>query len=466
VPSILRPLPSTPRLDEVAVFDALERVLPRATLRAVLVERRARAPRCRKLPAELALLLAVSMALYPHEALERVLGKLLRGLRLLCLHRRASPFEAATKGAICQARYRLGARPLARLFRQVCRPLATPSTPGAFLFDLRTMALDSTLEALPDTPANARAFGRPANQHGAVGFPLVRGVYLLECGTHAVVDAGFWPAAVSEHRGARRLLRSITPGMLVLWDCGLHSAELITAVHQRGAHVLSRVPSGVRLPVAEPLADGSYLAWLTTGKDWARRRHRRRLVRVVAYTLTDPARPGTGQRHRLLTTLLDPSQAPATDLVVGYHARWEIEVSLDEQATHLRQARPRLRSHKPLGVLQELYGLLLAHYAVRATMAEAAAEADLDPRRLSFVHAVQLITDALPEFQLVAPAVHPALYARLLADLRRHQLPPRADRQNPRVLRFRRRKYPPKRPAHTPWPQPTKPFRQAIQLLI
>jgi hypothetical protein len=466
VPDIIRDLAPTARLGDLAVFDALERVLPRATLRAVLADLGAAERRCRKLPAELTVLLAISAALFPREALDRVLVKLLRGVRLLGLLAPAAPFAAATKGAICQARYHLGARPLAVLFRRLCRPLATSATPGAYLFGLRAMALDSTLEAVPDTPANARAFGRPRNQHGPVGFPLVRGVYLVECGTHAVIDAGFWPYAPSEHRGARRLLRSITPGMLVLWDGGLHSADLLVAVRARGAHVLSRLPSGVRLPVAEPLPDGSYLAWLTSGQDWQRHRQARLLVRVVAYTLTDPARPGYSERHRLVTTLLDPRAAPTLDLVVGYHERWEIELAIDEQDTHLRQAQPRLRSQKPLGVLQELYGLLLAHYAVRAVMAEAAAAVDLDPRRLSFVYAVQLITDALPEFQLVAPECHDALYARLLADLRRHQLPPRANRQNPRVLRFRRRKYPPKRPHHTPWPQPTKPFRHAIQLLI
>jgi hypothetical protein len=465
---MVRPLPARVRLSDVALFDALERVVPRAAVRGVLAALDLGERRCRKLPAELTLLLAVGAACFPREALERVLAKLLRGVRLLGLEQPGSPFEAATKGAICQARYRLGARPLAVLFHRVCRPLATPATPGAFLFGLRLMALDSTLETVPDTPANARAFGRPTNQHGAAGFPVVRGVYLVECGTHAIVDAGFWPYAPSEHRGARRLLRSITAGLLVLWDCGLHSAELIVGVRARGAHVLGRVPSGVRLPVAEPLPDGSSLAWLTSGQDWQRRRQARLLVRVVEYTLTDPNRPGYGERHRLLTTLLDPRQAPAQDLVVGYHQRWEIEATIDEQDTHLRQAQPRLRSQKPVGVLQELYGLLLAHYAIRAVMAEAAAGAEppLDPRRLSFVHAVQRVTDALPEFQLLDPAAHAALYARLLADLRRHQLPPRTDRQNPRVLRYRYRKYPPKRPAHTPWPQPTKPFRQAIQLRI
>lgn len=463
---MLRDLPARPRLADVACFEALERVLPRATVRAVLTDLGAWEQRSRKLPAELTLLLAVSMALFPQEALDRVLRKLLRGVRLLGLLRPTAAFEAATKGAICQARYQLGARPLAVLFHRVCRPLATPATPGAFLFGLRALALDGTTEAVPDTPANARAFGRPTNQHGAAGFPCVRGVYLVECGTHAIVDAGFWPYATSEHRGARRLLRSITAGMLVLWDCGLHSAEAIVAVHQRGAHVLGRVPSGVRLPLHERLADGSYLAWLTTGRDWQRPRRERLLVRVVEYTLTDPQRPGFGERHRLVTTLLDPIQAPALDLVVGYHERWEIELTIDELDTHLLQARPRLRSLKPVGILQELYGLLLAHYAIRALLAEAAAEATLDPRRLSFVHAVQLISDAIPEFQLVAPAAHPALYARLLADLRRHYLPPRADRLNPRVLRFRRRKYPPKRPEHTPWPQPTMSFPDAIQFLI
>jgi hypothetical protein len=459
---MVRQLAPTTKLSDESVLDALATAIPQDTVRRVISALGVGRQRCRKLPAELSLLLPLGMALFPREAIERVAGKLLAGLRFIWPEPELQP---ATKSALCQARYQLGARPLAHLFRRVCRPLATPETPGAFQFGLRLVALDSTTDDVPDTPANRRYFGGPANQHGPASFPQVRGVYLVECGTHALLDAGFWPYGVGERVGGRRLLRSVGPDMLVLWDMGFHSADLIDATVARGAHVLGRVPRYVRLPVHQRLADGSYLCWLSTGKDWQRARQERLLVRVVEYTLTDPNRPGYGERHRLLTTLRDPAQAPALDLVCAYHERWEVELVIDEHKTHLRRLQRPLRSQKPVGVLQELYGLLVAHLAIRTVMAEAAAQVQLDPRRLSFVQAVQLVGDALAEFQMVVPAQRPRLYQRLLTDLQRHPLPPRPNRMNPRVVKHRRAKYPPKRPHHRHWPQPTRGFREAVAVL-
>jgi hypothetical protein len=359
------------------------------------------------------------------------------------------------------------------LFHQVCHPLATPATPGAFAVGLRLVALDGTVENVPDTAANDRAFGRGRNQHQPTAFPQVRGVYLAECGTLAIVDAGFWPIGVSEHVGAHRLVRSVQPDMLVLTDCGLYSDALAARIRAQGAHILARVPAGAKLAPDTILADGTTLTWWRPADRGKGRRARHATqavrVRVVTYTLTDPARPGCGVRHRLVTTLLDPLVAPARELILTYHERWEIELCIDEVDTDQRQRAP-LRSQTPLGVLQELYGLLVAHYAVRATMhaAALAAGADhqvLDPRRLSFTEAVRLIVEALPLFQVVAPAHHPRLYARLLADLRRHRLPPRRRRAYPRVCRRRRSRYPPKRDHHRHPLQPALPFAEVIMLI-
>lgn len=460
---MVRQVPPGAKLADEDLLDALAVAIPPQVVRQVVADLGVGRVRCRKLPAELTMVLAVAMHLFPCEALGRVLSKVLQGVRFVWPD--PAP-EAATKGAICQARYQLGARPLAVLFRRLCRPLATEATPGAFRFGLRLVALDGTLEDVPDTPANRRSFGGPSNQRGVGSFPQVRGVYLIECATHAILDAGFWPYRIGERTGAWRLLRSIGVGMLLLWDMGFHSADLIAAVRARGAHVLGRVPSYVRLPVHQRLADGSYLCWLSTGKDWQRARQERLLVRVIEYTLTDPTRPGAGQRHRLLTTLLDPTQASALDLVCTYHERWEVELVIDELDTHQRLAQQPLRSQKPVGVLQELYGLLIAHFAIRALMVEAAAPLGLAPRRLSFVHAVQIVCDALAEFQMIAPSQRPGLYQRLLSDIQRHRLPERVNRLNPRVRKRRRSKYPPKRPLHRCWPQPAQPFAEAVAVLI
>ncbi len=458
----IRTLPPTVKLREVQVLEVLASIIPQDAICAASRQASRPSRRCRKLPAELSLLLVVAMNLFTHQALHRVLAKLLQGLRFIWPD---PTFRSASKGAICRARYRLGPRPLVALFHRVCQPLATANTPGAFLFGLRLMALDGTVEVLPDSASNAHYFGRARNQYGEGSFPQVRGLYLIECGTHAVVDAGFWPYRTSEQRMAQRLLRSIEAGMLVLWDCGLHSARLVEQVCERGAQVLGRVPASVRLPIEERLADGTYLSTLTTGKDWLRRRQGHARARVLEYTLDDDNRPGAGERHRLLTTLLDPEQAPALALIEAYHERWEAEVVLDEQDTHQRLSQQPLRSQRPVGVIQELYGLLLAHYVLRALMVEAATGQELDPRRLSFVHTVTLVCDAIAEFQMVHPSQRKALYERLLADIGSQRLPPRGNRLNPRVLKRKRRRYRPKLPCHQHWPQPAKPFLDAIVIL-
>ncbi|MGQ9586743.1 MAG: IS4 family transposase, partial [Anaerolineae bacterium] len=418
--------------------------------------------RKRKLPAELTLLLTVAMNLFTHYALEEVLRKLLKGLRFLWPE---PDIATASKGAISMARYRLGAAPLVELFHRVCKPMATEQTPGAFLFGLRLMAFDGTNEDLPDTPANARVFGRPGGNRGDGAFPQAKGFYLTECGTHAIVDAGFWPCRTGEDSCARRLLRSVTEGMLLIWDSGLHSFDLAQATLARGAHFLGRVPGNVKFQPLWRQSDGSYLAYIYPSEYKRRKAGEHLLVRVIEYTLTDPALPGHGQSYRLMTSLLDSDQCPATELACAYHERWEIELVVDETDTHQRPVRQPLRSKKPVGVIQELYGLLIAHYVVRHTMHEAALQARLDPDRLSFTRALSLICDAIPEFQMTVPEQHPALYRRLLTDIARHRLPERDNRTNPRVVKRKMSNFRLKRPEHQHWPQPSIPFREAVAVV-
>ena len=167
----------------------------------------------------------------------------------------------------------------------------------------------------------------------------------------------------------------------------------------------------------------------------------------------------------MVTTLLDAQEAPALDLICAYHERWEIELTIDEIDTHQRLVQHPLRSQKPIGVLQELYSLLLAHYAVRAIMAEAAAQAGLAPTRLSFVQAVELIRVALDDFHLVAPHQHPRLYQRLLRDIAACRLPERAARTNPRVVKRKMSKFKLKRGAPPPASQHLSAFQTAIHIL-
>jgi hypothetical protein len=328
------------------------------------------------------------------------------------------------------------------------------------------MAIDGTVEDAPDTPQNAKVFGRQHGSRGDSAFPQVRGVYLVECGTHAVVDAGFWPYATCERVGAFRLLRSVVPGTLVMWDRGLHDFDMFVGVRQRGGQVLSRLPSFVNPQRVRTLADGSYLADLRPS-DYQRRKAGERLrVRIIEYTITDPTLPGYGERHRLVTTLLDAETCPALDLACAYHERWEIELVIDEVDTHQRLAGRPLRSLKPVGVIQELYGLLIAHYAVRFLMHEAALQAGVDPDRVSFIHTLHVLHDAIPEFQMTSPDQHAQLFERLLRDVAANLLPERRLRTNPRVVKRKMSNFHLKRPEHCQWPQPTsRAFRQAVAVI-
>jgi hypothetical protein len=437
--SIVRQPASPHSLSDEPVLIALEQVLPHALIQEVVAVHLPPSRRCRRLPAELTVLLVIAMNLFAADALDVVLAKLLVAVRLRWPKGSVLP---ATKGAISQARTRLGIAPIHDLFHRVCRPLATAATPGAFAFGLRLVALDSSTELVPDTPANDRAFGRHAGQHGKGAFPQVLATYLLECGTHAFLDVCFGPCHSSAPAAARRLLRSVTSEMLLLVDSGLCAVALVEGAVQRGAHVVGRIGSTLLLEPDAGLSDGSYLARVYAAPP-SRRKHGDPflVVRVVVYTLTDPTRPGYGETHRLLTTLLDPVAYPARDLVHLYHERWEIELAIDELDTHQRPVQRPLRSKTPQGVIQELYGLLLAHYLIRALMVEAAAQGGIDPDRLSFVRSLALLITIIPFAPVLDAPTRMALHQQLLDDLVRVPLPPRDCRSNPRVVKRKTSKF-------------------------
>jgi len=187
-------------------------------------------------------------------------------------------------------------------------------------------------------------------------------------------------------------------------------------------------------------------------------------VRLIRYTLDDPQRPGHRLEHRLVTSLIDPRSAPAREVVVAYHRRWEVESALDELKTHQRPTRP-LRSRKPLGVVQEIYGLLVAHYLLRAAMVRAAPAAT-SPLHLSFVGTLRLIRDLLPLASLWGKRARQRLHRRALLALAGQGLPRRAERSNPRVVKQKMANFRVKTAQHQRWPQPTKPFADAVVLLI
>jgi hypothetical protein len=323
--------------------------------------------------------------------------------------RRATRWQLPSTAAIVRARQRAGVRLFRELFRAVAGPIATPETPGAFLGGLRLMAIDGTTLDVADTPANERAFGRPATHRGASAFPQLRVVALIEAGTHALCDVVVRPFRGGEAPAGRHLLRSVGPGVLVLWDRGFHGYEMVQRTLSRGAHFLGRVKASVVLPVERVLPDGSYLSTLYPSAAARRRRRDGIAVRVVEYALDTPAGPGT-ERYRLVTSLPDHRAFPADVLAATYHERWEVETALDEVKVH-QWAHPRpLRSKHPREVVQELYGLLLAHLAIRTLMHQAARSDGVDPDRLSFTGALRVLRRAIPRAQRTAPK-HLPLFA-------------------------------------------------------
>ena len=457
----IREIDAECKFSQALTVTALERALPQHLINAALAQHRFAAARERKMTLALTVWLIIALHLYPTVSIAGVLRKLARGLRFIWPD---PTLPLPTDSALAYRRAQLGAPPIVTLFKHVCQPIATPHTHGAFLFGLRLMAIDGTTEDVPDTPANAAMFGRHSAARGPSAFPQLQGVYLVECGTHCVVDAGFWPCRTSERVGGFRLLRSVGRGMLVMWDRGFHDFDMLLAARKRQAHVLSRLPAHVKPQLLRRLPDGSDLAYLLPSQDARRRRGERLLVRVIRYTITDPALPGYGKEHRVITTLLNPRLAPAHEVACAYHERWEVEVVIDEIDTHQRLVGRTLRSLTPVGVIQELYGVLLAHYAVRVLMHEAALRVDMDPDRLSFVHALEVVRDAVPEFQLVAVEQQGALYERMLADIAAKRLPARRARWNARVVKRKMSNYKLKRSKHCHPVALQGTFRDAVQI--
>jgi hypothetical protein len=457
---MIRQIEGDAKISESVRMEVMEQIVPHSEIQAVVAAHGLQRQRQRKLNAEIGLLLGIAMHLFVGCSLVQVLWKLMRGVRLLW-----PGVRPATKGAVSQLRYEIGARPMVALFHRVCKPMARPDTPGAFWKGLRLMGIDGTDEAVADTRANERFFGRHAAGFGVAAFPQLKAVHLVEIGTHAVVDSGVWPIHSGEKTLGKRLLRSLEAGMLVLWDCGFHSFDLVQKALATGTHILGRLPANVKVEVVRRLDDGSTLI------DLVQRDHKGHIVgqpirlRLIEYTVKDPALPGYGERRRLITSLLDEVAYPALELARLYHERWEVEITIDEIDTHQRQPAARFRSLKPVGVIQEFYGLLIAHYVIRKIMLDAAHTVNLDPDRLSFTNALQLIVEASYDFQFLHPPQHAARYLQLLHDILAFQLPPRVTRSNPRVIRAKLANFKMKRPEHYHWPQPSCSFPEAIVLI-
>ena len=345
---------------------------------------------------------AVGMALHSEGSYEDVLGLLTDGLAWSS--RRREPVKLPSKSAIFQARERLGAEPVRALFERVARPLAEPATPGAWLAGRRLVAIDGTCLDVADNVDNDEWFGRPGvNKGERAAFPQARVVAVAECGTHAIFDAVVGPYSTPENTLAREVIDRLEPGMVLLADRGFCGFPLWNRAVATGADLLWRAMPNMKPRHVETLDDGSWLAELRPSGN-AGRNAEPLIIRVIDYEIDD-GRPNDNT-YRLFTTLLDPVEAPAVDLAVAYAQRWEIEAVFDELKTHQRGPRIVLRSKSPDLVLQEIWGHLCCHYAIRTLMWEAADHAHVDPDRVSFVAALRIARRSISRGARFSPSGH------------------------------------------------------------
>lgn len=389
----------TGTLTDAIGIGVLTRLLDRDLVDEAVRDADRKEKRTRLLPARVVVYYTLALCMFFGDDYEEVMRRLTHGLRASMSWRKE--WKIPTTGAISKARMRLGEQPLKLLFERVARPMAKRSTAGAWLHRFRLMAIDGVVFNLQDTKDNEEGFGRCGGKNPAP-FPQARVTALVECGTHAAVAAEVDPWKTSERAQIARLLSVFTPDMLVLADAGVHSYELWKAAAATGAALVWRVRTDLELPVLRVLSDGSYLSEIGDPKQ---KRHNREYerkrraggvavdyirVRVVDYEI--PNRNGREEFIRLMTTVLDPVDALAGELAAVYHERWEEESVFDEIETEMRGGSTvLLRSKHAETVRQEIWALLLTHYAVRLHMVEAAEQADIDVDRISFVRSFRAV---------------------------------------------------------------------------
>lgn len=373
------------------------------------------------------------------------------------------------RSALCQGRQRLGLAPVQRLFEELTRPLATAETPGSFYRGLRRVGIDGSQYDVPDSEQNAAFFGHPRGGRSDGAFPQIRKVALVELGTHVEFALACGPPAQGELTLAAGLYEQLPARTLLYQDRNFFSFDQWKTLRGRGVQILARVKRNLVLPVLISLPDGSYLSKIYPSS-YNRQKDRQGIwVRVIRYTLDDPQRSGDGEEHILLTSLLSARHFPAGELIVEYHERWEHEITLDEEKTHQDPKRPtkpaHLRSETPEGVIQELHALSIGHFVVRAMMHEAALQGQIDPDRLSFTGTFQILKTRLSECGGPILSTVDLWWEAVLWEIGEEQIPPRANRSNPRVIKQKVKKWPKKQPHHRRPPPLTKTFAESIVML-
>lgn len=398
-------LPAGSRITDYISLGVIARFFPLEKIREILEQTKRASVRERDLPAHVVVYYVIALALYMRSSYREVLRCLLEGVQWLIGP--SASVKVTGNSGISQARSRLGCEPLKRLYHALVGPIAVKGTKGAWYRQWRLVSLDGSTMDVADTAENNKAFGRPGTHRGASAFPKIRFVALLENGSRVL-----WAAQMSQYRtNELTLAQSVVPalrkGMLCLADRLFPGYKLWQMAAQTGADLLWRTRQTAHLEVDQRLPDGSYWSRLYLNTPDRRKRRKGIQVRVIEYRLKNV--PGAETIYRLITTILDHEKAPAPELAALYHERWEIEIALDELKTHLRGAQIVLRSKTPELVQQEFYGLLMAHFAIRGLMHEAALKADEDPDRLSFLHSVRVVQRRMARYSAIPPSAEESL---------------------------------------------------------
>lgn len=394
----------------------LTQLIPCELVDAVLAESGRVQRRVRLLPSRVVVYWLLGLGLWASLSYRQVWGKLVAGLGVVV--------GWPSSSGLTQARRRVSVAPLRLLFESVAGPVGGGRTVGVWWRGLRVVAVDGSTVNVADSSANRAAFGKRVVNAGESGYPLVRLVVLVECGTRAVIDAVFGTGAVGESGYVGRLLPALRSGMLLLADRGYDGNAFIGRVAATGACLLMRVKSNRRLPALVSLPDGSYTS-VAGGVP----------VRVIDAVITVHCADGSTRTGlwRLVTTLIDARRYPAAELVRLYHERWEIESTYLAIKHTLLDGRV-LRSRTPDDVDQELYALLTVYQAMRQAMSWATDAAGVDPDRASFSVAV----DKARNLTLLAVPVTTAT-VDLVGEIGRavlaNLLPPRRARISPRVVK-------------------------------
>lgn len=357
--------------------------LPCEWIEAALVEQGKASIRKRRLPAQQVVWLVIALALYRHRSIGDVLAEL-----DLALPNVQVPF--VTDGAIVRARQRLGAGPIEWLFRTSAKAWGSQDKEAYSFNGLVLLAMDGTTLRTADSVANRAHFGAQAYARGTIAsYPQVRGVTLTHIPTHLIIDAQFGPYATSEKAFAMQLVDSIADDSLTVVDKGFFAAELLCKLtaNGRNRHFLIPAKSNAKWTVIEGDSDDAIVEMKVSAEARKKAPELPRTWRARAIATLD----AEGGKQFLLTSLTDRLAFKADDLVQCYARRWHIETSYRELKHTMMGMALTLRSQTVEGVMQEIWGAMIAYNLVRLEMAKAALEAQCLPTDISFARAFHTI---------------------------------------------------------------------------